>query len=53
MFSNVAIDVALGLIFIFLLYSLLSTVIQEVISMIMGLRARTLIKAMRRMLEDG
>jgi len=41
-----------GLVFIFLLYSLLATTIQEIIASFIGLRARMLHKAIRRMLED-
>lgn len=52
MFNNVVLDVVIGLIFIFLLYSLLATIIQEMIASRFGLRARMLQKAMRRMLED-
>ena len=53
MFSNVAIDVVLGLVFIFFLYSLLASILQEILARWFGLRARTLLKALRRMLEDG
>lgn len=52
MFNNAAIDVCLGLIFIFLLYSLLATIIQEIFAQWFSLRARNLIKTIRRMLED-
>lgn len=52
MFSNLAIDVALGLIFIYLLYSLLASVIQELVARIFNSRARLLTKGLRRMLED-
>ncbi|HEY9261421.1 hypothetical protein [Chitinophaga sp.] len=52
MFSNLAIDVALGLIFIYLLYSLLASVIQELVARIFNSRARVLTKGLRRMLED-
>lgn len=52
MFSNLAIDVALGLIFIYLLYSLLASVIQELIARIFNSRARVLTKGLRRMLEE-
>jgi hypothetical protein len=53
MFNNVALDVFIGLVFIFLLYSLLATVIQEIIARWLALRSRMLVKALRRMLEDG
>ncbi|MBO9732036.1 MAG: hypothetical protein J7623_25565 [Chitinophaga sp.] len=52
MFSNLAIDVALGLIFIYLLYSLLASVVQELIARIFNSRARVLTKGLRRMLEE-
>lgn len=52
MFSNLAIDVALGLIFIYLLYSLLASVIQELFARIFNSRARLLTKGLRRMLEE-
>jgi len=53
MFNSVALDVFLGLIFIFLLYSLLATIIMEMIAHYMSLRPRLLLKALRRMLEDN
>jgi hypothetical protein len=52
MFNNVVLDVFIGLIFIFLLYSLLASILQEFIAGRMSLRARMLQKAIRRMLED-
>lgn len=52
MTGSIALDVVLGLIFIFLLYSLLASVIQEVISTFLGLRARTLSRALGRMFEE-
>ncbi|QJB29953.1 hypothetical protein HF324_00665 [Chitinophaga oryzae] len=52
MFSNLAIDVALGLIFIYLLYSLLASIVQEMIARLFNARARVLTKALRRLLED-
>jgi len=52
MTGSVAIDVVLGLVFIYLLYSLLATVLCEIISVHLGLRARNLQQAIRRMLED-
>ncbi|MES2276431.1 MAG: hypothetical protein V4592_10435 [Bacteroidota bacterium] len=42
MFNNVVLDVAIGIVFIFLLYSLLATSIQEAIATAFALRARTL-----------
>lgn len=52
MFNSVALDVAIGLMFIFLLYSLLATVISEIIATMIGLRARNLKEAVNRMLND-
>ena len=52
MFYNVVIDVFIGLIFIYLLYSLLATVLMELIARWFNLRARMLMRALRRMLED-
>jgi len=52
MFSNVALDVVIGLVFIFLLYSLLASIIQEIFARLFSMRARTLMSGIRRMLED-
>ncbi|HTE26961.1 hypothetical protein [Flavitalea sp.] len=52
MFNNVALDVFIGLVFVFLLYSLLATIIQEMIATRLALRAKVLEKAIIRMLED-
>jgi hypothetical protein len=52
MFSNVALDVFIGLVFIYLLYSLLATILQEMLARWLNLRGRMLQKAIRRMLED-
>jgi hypothetical protein len=52
MFNNVALDVFTGLVFIFLLYSLLATIIQEMIATRLAFRAKVLEKAIIRMLED-
>lgn len=52
MLNNVVLDVFIGLVFIFLLYSLLATVLLEIIGQWFSLRARMLRKAIRRMLED-
>lgn len=52
MFDNAAFNVVIGLVFIFLLYSLLATVIVEIIATKMGLRARNLKEAIDRMLSD-
>jgi len=52
MTGNVALDVVIGLVFIFLLYSLLSSVVAELIATFLGLRARNLHKGVARMLEE-
>lgn len=53
MTGSVALDVVIGLVFVYLLYSLLATVFCEIIATNLGLRARTLQQAIRRMLEDS
>ncbi len=53
MFNNVALDVVIGLVFIFLLYSLLASIVQEIIATKLSFRAKILEKAILRMLEDG
>ncbi len=52
MTGSIALDVVIGLIFIYLLYSLFATVIMEIINTFCGLRARNLRYALRRMLKD-
>jgi hypothetical protein len=52
MSDNVALDVVIGLVFIYLLYSLYATVIMEMISAFLGLRGRNLDYALKRMLMD-
>jgi len=52
MLNNVALDVVIGLVFIFLLYSLFATVISEIIATALGLRARNLMESIGQMLED-
>lgn len=53
MFNNSALDVVIGLVFIFLLYSLLATILQEIIATKLAFRSKILEKAILRMLEDG
>ena len=53
MFNNTALDVFIGLVFVFLLYSLMATIIQEIIATRFAFRAKVLEKAILRMLEDG
>jgi hypothetical protein len=52
MFGSKILEVVIGIIFVFLLYSLMVTAIQELISSFLFLRARLLQKAIRRMLID-
>lgn len=52
MFNSVVLDVVIGLVFIYLLYSLLVTIIQEIIASFFGFRAKILQRAVFRMLED-
>jgi hypothetical protein len=52
MFDNVALNIFIGLIFVFLIYSLLATIFQEVLARWLSLRSRMLQKAVRRMLQD-
>ena len=53
MFNNIALDVFIGLVFVFLLYSLMATILQEIIATRFAFRAKILEKAIIRMLEDG
>ncbi len=51
MFNNAVVEVAIGLIFIYLLYSLLATTIQEFIATLFSYRARMLEKGLEQMLD--
>jgi hypothetical protein len=53
MFNNVALDVFIGLVVIYLLYSLLVTIVGEMIVTWMGLRSRVLRVAIEKLLNDG
>ena len=53
MINNIAIDVVIGMVLIYLLYSVLVTLVGEYISTKLGLRARILRVAIERMLNDG
>jgi len=53
MFENIALNVVIGLVLVYLLYSLLITVIGEIAGSALGLRARILRMAIERMLNDG
>jgi len=52
MLNIVVLDVVIGLVFIYLLYSLLVTIIQEIIATWFGFRAKILQRSIFRMLED-
>jgi hypothetical protein len=52
MFNSIVLDVVIGLVFIYLLYSLLVTIIQEMIATVFNFRAKILQRAIVRMLED-
>jgi len=52
MFNSEILNIVIGLVFIYLLYSLLATLIQEIIASYFGFRAKILERAVFRMLED-
>lgn len=52
MTGSIALDVVIGLVFIYTLYSLLTTTIVELIATYCQLRARNLVKGIERMLDD-
>jgi hypothetical protein len=52
MFDSIVLDVVIGLVFIYLLHSLLASIVQEIIATNLGLRAKVLEKAILRMLQD-
>lgn len=52
MLNSSILDIVIGLIFIYLLYSLLATIIQEIIASQFAFRAKILERAVFRMLED-
>ncbi len=53
MMDSVALNVVLSLVFIFLLYSLLVTIVNEIIASMLRLRSKTLQEGIRRMLTDN
>lgn len=53
MFGSNILEVVIGLVFIFLLYSLLATTIKEGLATVFNMRAAMLEKAIKRMLDDG
>lgn len=48
----VVLDVVIGLVFVYLLYSLLCTILQEIIATTLAFRAKILEKGLHRLLED-
>lgn len=52
MFNSVVLDVVIGLLFIYLLYSLLASILSEIAATAMNLRAHNLKEAIDRMLND-
>ncbi len=52
MFNNTAFEVVIGLVFIYILYSLLVTIITELISSVLNQRGKVLKKGIKRMLDD-
>jgi hypothetical protein len=53
MFNTVVLDVVIGLVLIYLLYSLFITIIAEIVAARIGLRERVLRSAIERMLNDS
>lgn len=53
MTGSVALDVVIGLVFIYLLYSLLASLLQEIIATNLSFRAKILEKGIARMLQDN
>ena len=52
MFNNGSIDIVVGLVFIYLLYSMLLTIVQEILANLIRYRAKFLEKGIMRMLEE-
>lgn len=53
MFGNGLVEVAIGMVFVYLLLSLISTVLNEWIAGLLGMRARNLEKGIRSLFTDG
>jgi hypothetical protein len=53
MFNNVAVDVFIGLIAVYLLYSLFASILMEVLAKYFALRARITLKAISKLLDDS
>jgi hypothetical protein len=52
MFGSIILEVFIGLVLIYFLYSLLATIINELIASFLGLRAKTLEQSLEKMLAD-
>lgn len=52
MTGSIALDIVVGLMFVYLLYSLLATILQEIVSTLFDLRSGHLKEAIKRMLDD-
>ena len=52
MFGSITLDIVIGLVFVYLLYSLLATILAELIASWFGIKARMLRQAIERMLND-
>jgi len=53
MTNLIVLDVVIGLVFVYLLYSLLATILQELLATWFSFRSKLLERAIFRMLEDG
>lgn len=53
MFNSIILDVAIGLVFIYVLYSLFATIINELLATVFSMRAQKLKYAIKRMLTDN
>src|ERR1700720_4280900 len=52
MFNSPVLNVVIGLVFVYLLYSLLATIVKEIIASFFSLRANMLVIAIERILSD-
>ena len=53
MTNLIVLDVVIGLVFVYLLYSMLATILQELLATWFSFRSKLLERAISRMLEDG
>ena len=53
MTNLIVLDVVIGLVFVYLLYSMLATILQELLATWFSFRSKLLERAIFRMLEDG